>query len=287
VLRVGLTGGIGAGKSTVAQGLARLGAVVVDADQLARRVVEPGSPGLDAVVAAFGPQVLTPGGRLDRPALGRLVFADETARRRLNAILHPRIAALTAQEVAAAPQDAVVVHDVPLLVENGLGPDYQLVLVVTAPERERVRRLVAGRAMAEQEAEARIAAQADDAARAAAADVLLDNGGDRGAVLAAVERLWRERLVPFEENLRLGRCPDAAPEADAGGRARAALRLRAAFGDRGQVEESDPLLVRVRRDFPGDGLAAALSRAGLVLRPDGRLCAADPAAAVRVRLERE
>jgi len=205
VLRVGLTGGIGAGKSTVARALARLGAVVVDADRLARRVVEPGSPGLGAVVEAFGPGVLAADGSLDRPALGALVFSDDAARDRLNGILHPRIAELTAREVAAAPADAVVVHDVPLLVENGLGANYQLVLVVAAPVEERVRRLVRDREMAEQEARARIAAQADDDARAAAADVLLDNGGNRDRVLLAVGRLWHDRLVPFEANVRAAR----------------------------------------------------------------------------------
>jgi dephospho-CoA kinase len=213
VLRVGLTGGIGAGKSTVARALARSGAVVVDADQLARRAVEPGSDGLDAVVEEFGPRVLAADGTLDRPVLGRIVFADEAARRRLNAILHPRIAALTAQELAAAPPDAVVVHDVPLLVENGLGPNYQLVLVVTAPADERVRRLVADRGMTEDEARARIAAQADDDARAAAADVLLDNSAEPAAVTAAVERLWHERLVPYEANLRAGRPAPRSPRA--------------------------------------------------------------------------
>jgi dephospho-CoA kinase len=213
VLRLGLTGGIGAGKSTVAEALARLGGVVVDADQLARRVVEPGTPGLAAVVDAFGPQVLAGDGTLDRPALGRLVFADEAARGRLNAILHPRIAELTAREFAAAPPDAVVVHDVPLLVENGLGPNYHLVLVVTAPVEERVRRLVADRGMAEGEVRARFAAQADDDARVAAADVLLDNGGAPAAVTGAVERLWHQRLVPYEQNLRALRPAPRSPRA--------------------------------------------------------------------------
>jgi dephospho-CoA kinase len=205
VLRVGLTGGIGAGKSTVAGRLRELGAVVVDADVLARRAVEPGSEGLAEVVAAFGPAVLTEDGALDRPALGRVVFADEAARGRLNAILHPRVAALTAREVAAAPAGAVVVHDVPLLVENGLGPNYQLVIVVDAPAQERVRRLVGERGMEPDDARARLAAQAGDDERRAAADVLLDNGGPQGDVLVAVEELWRDRLVPFEANLRAGR----------------------------------------------------------------------------------
>ena len=289
MLRVGLTGGIGAGKSTVAQALARLGAVVVDADQLARRVVEPGSPGLDAVTEAFGPGVMAADGSLDRAALGRLVFSDDAARARLNGILHPRIAELTAREVAAAPADAVVVHDVPLLVENGLGPNYQLVLVVAAPVEERVARLVRDRGMAEQEARARVAAQADDAARAAAADVLLDNGGDRDRTLSAVQRLWHDRLVPFEANLRSGRCAPGADGLTAGpaGRARVAARLRASLGELGNVEDTDPLVVRVPVDVPEQPLAHALERAGLVLGPDGQPCAADPGAAVAVSLRRD
>src|SRR5918911_155603 len=174
MLRVGLTGGIAAGKSTAARVLAALGALVVDADVLARRVVEPGTPGLAAVVAAFGDGVLQPDGSLDRAALARVAFADEASRSRLNAVLHPRIAELATKELAAAPPDAVVVHDVPLLVENGLAPHYQLVLVVLAPEAERVRRLLAERGMTEAETRARIAAQADDERRVGAADVLLD-----------------------------------------------------------------------------------------------------------------
>jgi dephospho-CoA kinase len=211
VLRVGLTGGIGAGKSTVSRRLAELGAVVVDADLLARRVVEPGTEGLAEIAAAFGPGVLTTDGALDRAALGRLVFADEAARARLNAITHPRIAALTAAAFAAAPADAVVVHDVALLVENRLASNYQLVLVVTAPADERARRLILDRGMTEAEARARMAAQADDEQRAAVADVLLDNAGNRDAVLDAVRQLWHERLVPFEANVRARR---AAPRAE-------------------------------------------------------------------------
>jgi dephospho-CoA kinase len=281
VLRVGLTGGIGAGKSTVARALAALGAVVVDADLLARRVVEPGSPGLGAVVEAFGPQVLTPDGALDRPALGRLVFADDDARARLNAVLHPRIAALTAQEIAAAAPDAVVVHDVPLLVENGLGANYHLVLVVTAPAEERLRRLVADRGMAEQDARARIAAQADDDARVAAADVLLDNDGAPGALTGTVERLWRERLLPFEANVRARRPaprpappPVAAPDpARPGVAARVAARVARAAGDRAlRVEHVDPTAA------PGTVVgAAAPDVVGL------RLTVADAAAADAVR----
>jgi dephospho-CoA kinase len=288
-----LTGGIGAGKSTVSAELASSGAVVVDADQLARRVVEPGSPGLAEVVEAFGPGVLRPDGTLDRPALARVAFADDASRGRLNAILHPRIAELTLRETAAAPPDAVVVHDVPLLVENGLAPNYQLVIVVTAPADERVRRLVADRGLTEGEARARMAAQADDEQRAAVADVLIDNGGPREATLDVVRRLWRDRLVPFEANVRSSRCATSPafgaprPGADPVTRARTAARVRAALGDRVEVEDGDPLVVRVRPGVADDRLAEALRRAGLVLTRAGRVCAADPGQAVEVRLQRE
>ncbi len=208
MLLVGLTGGVGAGKSTVARRLAALGAVVVDADALAREVVAPGTEGLAAVAAEFGRGVLAPDGALDRAALAAVVFADPGRRRALEAITHPRIAARTQELVAvAAARDptAVVVHDVPLLVELGRGDRYHLVVVVHAPEEERVRRLVAERGTAEGDARARVAAQADDAARRAAADVVLDNIRGADELLAAVDVLWRERLVPFEANLRAGR----------------------------------------------------------------------------------
>ncbi|HZB67464.1 MAG TPA: dephospho-CoA kinase, partial [Ornithinibacter sp.] len=169
MLRVGLTGGIGSGKSTVSAQLASLGAVVVDADAVAREVVEPGMPAFAAVVERFGPEVLRPDGALDRPALGRLVFADPAALRDLEAITHPQIWARTEEIVAGARPDAVVVHDMPLLVEKGMGAEYHLVLVVGAAEEVRLRRLVDQRGMSEADARARIAAQADDDARRAAA----------------------------------------------------------------------------------------------------------------------
>jgi dephospho-CoA kinase len=202
---VGLTGGIGAGKSTVATRLAARGALVVDADRIAREVVAPGTPGLADLVEAFGTGVLADGGGLDRSALGRLVFADATARRRLEEITHPRIAARTARLVAGAPAQAVVVHDVPLLVEKRMGAGYHLVVVVHAPEGERLRRLVALRGLPVEEAQARVGAQADDAARRAVGDVWLENVGAPAELLAQVDRLWDERLVPFEENVRLRR----------------------------------------------------------------------------------
>lgn len=239
MLRVGLTGGIGSGKSTVAQRLSQLGAVVIDADLLAREVVAPGSAGLAAVVRRFGDDVLDDEGALNRPALGAVVFADEAARRDLEALTHPLIASRTAELLSAAPEDAVVVHDVPLLVEKSMGPGYHLVVVVGTSEQTRVRRLMATRGMTEVEARTRIAAQASDDQRHAAADVWLDNDGDRDALAASVDTLWEHRLVPFEENVRRGmrsRLPeplelvphDPAYAAEA---RRLLDRLRLAFGE--------------------------------------------------------
>ncbi len=208
MLRVGLTGGIGSGKSTVAGRLAEHGAVLIDSDRIAREVVAPGTDGLAEVVSAFGESVRTPDGALDRPALAAKVFADDDARARLNAIVHPRIGARTAALTAAAAADAVVVHDVPLLVENRLAPMYHLVIVVDAPIEQRVRRLVRDRGMSQEDVLARIATQADDARRHAVADVWLDNGGTADQVLAAADDLWADRLVPFEANVRLRRMPD-------------------------------------------------------------------------------
>lgn len=204
MLRVGLTGGIASGKSTVSARLAALGAVVVDADRVAREVVAPGSDGLAEVVRRFGDGVLLPDGSLDRPALGAVVFADEAARRDLEAITHPRIAELSARAMAAAPPDAVVVHDLPLLVEMHRSADYALVVVVEVDEAERVRRMVELRGMTVQQARARVAAQASDAQRRTAADVLVDNSGGLAELDSAVDALWAGRLVPFEQALRAG-----------------------------------------------------------------------------------
>lgn len=210
MLRVGLSGGIGSGKSTVAARLESLGAVLVDADKIAREVVEPGTPGLAAVVEEFGRGILTADGFLDRPALGRLVFADDERRQALNAIVHPLVYRRRTELVAQAPPDAIVVEDIPLLVENGLGAGFPIVLIVHAPAGERVRRLVTDRGMSSADAWARVRAQATDDERRAAADVWLDNSGSRAALLNAVDKLWTDRLVPFEANLRAGR-PAARP----------------------------------------------------------------------------
>ncbi len=177
--RVGLTGGVASGKSTVAEILSELGAVVIDADLLAREVVEPGTPGLAAVVDAFGETVLTEDGRLDRPALGARVFGDEVARRRLEAILHPLIRARGAELEAAAPADALVVHDIPLLVESGQADRFDAVVVVDVPVRTQVERMVADRGWSRADAEARVAAQASREQRREVATYVIDNNGTR------------------------------------------------------------------------------------------------------------
>ena len=196
MLRVGLTGGVGSGKSTAARLLAEHGAVVVDADVLAREVVAPGTEGLAEVVARFGPDVLGPGGQLDRGALARVVFADPVARADLERIVHPRVrAAAQALEdtaVKLAP-DAVVVHDIPLLVETGQagpGSRFRPVVVVDASDEVRLARLI-GRGLSDPEARARMTAQAGRGERLALADVVLDNEGPPGALAAQVEALWR------------------------------------------------------------------------------------------------
>ncbi|MBE9924369.1 MULTISPECIES: dephospho-CoA kinase [Cellulosimicrobium] len=193
MFRIGLTGGIAAGKSVALARFAELGAVVVDYDALARDAVAPGTVGLDEVVEAFGPGVLGEDGALDRPALGRVVFGDDAARERLNAIVHPEVRRLAAErEAAAGAADprAVVVHDIPLLVETGDPARFHCVVVVHTPEDVRVDRLVTSRGLSEDEARARIAAQADDAARLAAADVTLDGSGEPDALRAQVDALW-------------------------------------------------------------------------------------------------
>jgi dephospho-CoA kinase len=195
VLRVGLTGGIGSGKSTVATLLARRGAVVVDADRIAREVVEPGTAGLAAVVAAFGDGMLDADGSLDRPALAAVVFTDPKARARLDAIVHPLVRARATELAAAAPPDAVVVHDIPLLVETGQADRYDLVLVVEADPDIRIARLVQ-RGLPEDDARARIAAQASDEQRRAVADVVLDNSGTREELAAQLDRFWTEKVLP-------------------------------------------------------------------------------------------
>ena len=239
MLRVGLTGGIGSGKSSVAARLAGLGAVVIDADRIAREVVEPGMPSLTAIRERFGPSVVSDDGILDRAGLGRIVFGDRAALRDLEAITHPAIWARTAELFAAAPDDAIVVHDMPLLVEAGMTGEYHLVLAVLTDTETRVQRLVEHRGIPEDDARQRIAAQADDDARRAAADVLLDNNGLPEDLATAVDALWQSRIVPFAEALRSGTRSRAATSAQSppdptwpAQAARLLARIGHALGDR-------------------------------------------------------
>lgn len=187
--RIGLTGGIGSGKSTVANLFANLGAVVIDADAIAREVVSVGSEGLGALVQAFGPAILHPDGSLNRPALADIAFADPEARATLNAITHPRIGARTAELIADLPEDTILIHDVPLLVELGMQDAYDLVVVVDAPDDVRLDRLVA-RGHTLEDAAARIAAQAPRDVRLAAADIVIDNSGSLQDLTQQVTAAW-------------------------------------------------------------------------------------------------
>jgi dephospho-CoA kinase len=193
---VGLTGGIGSGKSAVAQRLAEHGAIIIDSDALAREVVAPGTEGLAEVVAAFGEEVLTPDGAMDRAKVAQLVFGDDEKRRRLEAIIHPRVRERSTRMVASAPPDAVVVNDVPLLVEAGLASSFDLVIVVMASEEIRVARLVQTRGMAEDEARARMAKQATDEQRRSVADVEIVNEGTLEELLTAVDATWEQAILP-------------------------------------------------------------------------------------------
>lgn len=194
MIKVALTGGIGSGKSEVERLLAERGAAVVDADRLAREVVAPGTPGLVAVLAEFGAAVRASDGSLDRAALAALVFADAAALRRLEAIVHPLVAARAAALVAEAERQGcpVVVYSVPLLVENGLAHDHDVVVVVDAADEVRLDRLVRLRGMAEPDARARMAAQASREQRLAAADVVIGNDGTPAELAAQVDALWRD-----------------------------------------------------------------------------------------------
>ncbi|GAY09514.1 dephospho-CoA kinase [Pseudonocardia sp. N23] len=302
-LMVGLTGGIGSGKSTVARRLTVHGAVLVDADAVAREVVAAGSEGLARILAEFGPGFAGPDGELDRPRMAAAVFADPGARETLNGIVHPLIRARSAELVAAAPPGSVVVQDVPLLVEGGMGAGFALVVVVHADEEVRVGRLVGSRGMAEEDARARIRAQAGDDARRAAADVWLDNSGTAAALEASVDELWSQRLIPFRDNVIAAR--PAAPGAGiavadpVASAARLAARVAAAAGEHSLGVEhvgpgavpglAAPDLVDLRLvvDDPAASgqLTPALARAGFV--PDGggtgSWASADPGRPARLR----
>lgn len=289
MLRVGLTGGIGSGKSTVAAVLRELGAVVTDADAVAREVVEPGMPALRAIAERFGSGVIRADGGLDRAGLAAIVFPDPGALRALEAITGPAIAARVAALRGAVPPDRVDLYDMPLLVEQGLWVHEHLTVVVGAAESIRVERLVGQRGLGEADARARIARQATDAQRRLAADVWIDNDGDRDQTRARVERVWHERLLPYDANLSNGiraRRPDptalSAPDprwADAG--ARIVARIAAALAGRGvrvdhigstsvaglPATDVVDVQVGVRRLAEADepGFVAAMRHAGYVL----------------------
>ncbi|HOZ59491.1 MAG TPA: dephospho-CoA kinase, partial [Nakamurella multipartita] len=236
MITVAVTGGIGSGKSTVSTVLRDHGAVVVDSDHLAREVVAPGSPGLAAIAQAFGPAILTADGALDRAALAAVVFADPAARRQLELITHPRVRGRFEQIRAAAPAEAVVVNDIPLLTTLAQAASFHLVIGVRAEAEIRVERLI-GRGLTEVDARARIAAQLSDEQRAPLCDVMLANHGPRTELAGAVDGLWTQRLIPFESNVRAGRRAErgaprlVAPRASwADDARRLAARISAAAG---------------------------------------------------------
>lgn len=215
MLRIGLTGGIGAGKSTVSAVFSECGGIIVDGDVIAREVVAPGTEGLKALVEAFGEDVLLPEGALNRPALAAKAFVDDQQRAKLNSIVHPLVGRRREEIIASVSQrpddDTVVVEDIPLLVETGMAPMFPLVVVVTADAETRVERLIK-RGMDEADARARIAAQASEQQRRAIADVLLDNSGSEGELVEEARDLWFNRVLPLARNIRLRRCAQAETE---------------------------------------------------------------------------
>jgi dephospho-CoA kinase len=205
MLRIGLTGGIGAGKSTVSATFSECGGIIVDGDVIAREVVEPGTEGLAQLVEAFGDDILLPDGALNRPALAAKAFVDDEQRAKLNQIVHPLVGKRRQQIIDAVSEDAVVVEDIPLLVETGMAPMFPLVVVVTADVETRVERLIK-RGMEEADARARIKAQAPEEQRRAIADVLLDNSGSQGELVEKARDLWYNRVLPLAHNIRTRQC---------------------------------------------------------------------------------
>jgi dephospho-CoA kinase len=217
MLRIGLTGGIGAGKSALSATFAECGGVIVDGDVISREVVQPGTEGLVSLVEAFGEDILQADGSLDRPALAAKAFADDEARKKLNGIVHPLVGKRREEIIASVPEDSVVVEDIPLLVESGMAPMFPLVVVVNADVELRVQRLTGQRGMPEDDARARIAAQADDDQRRAVADIWLDNSGSQEELVERARDVWNHRIVPFAHNVaerRVVRAPATVVPAD-------------------------------------------------------------------------
>ena len=208
MLRIGLTGGIGAGKSTVSRAFAECGGVIVDGDVISREVVQPGTEGLAALVEHFGDGILLPDGALNRPALAGIAFSDEAKRLTLNGIVHPLVAHRRSELIAAAAEDAVIIEDIPLLVESQMAPLFPLVVIVHADPEVRVRRLIDYRGFSEDDAKARISAQATDEQRRRVADVWLDNTGSEGELTERARELWYHRILPFSHNVATRRPAD-------------------------------------------------------------------------------
>jgi dephospho-CoA kinase len=220
MLRIGLTGGIGAGKSALSKTFSECGGIIVDGDVIAREVVEPGTEGLASLVREFGEDILQPDGALDRPALAAKAFRDDETRAKLNGIVHPLVGKRRAEIIEGIPKDArdvVVVEDIPLLVESGMAPLFPLVVIVHADVELRLRRLVEQRGMSEEDARARIAAQADDDQRRAVADIWLDNSGSEEELAHHALQVWNNRILPFAHNLserQIARAPARLVAAD-------------------------------------------------------------------------
>jgi dephospho-CoA kinase len=211
VLRIGLSGGIGAGKSMVSATFEACGGIIVDGDVIAREVVQPGTEGLAALVEAFGSDILLPDGALNRPALAAIAFPDDEKRATLNGIVHPLVGKRRAELIAAAPEDAVIVEDIPLLVESQMAPMFPLVVIVNADVETRVTRLVQQRGMPEADARHRIAAQATEEQRRAVADVWLDNSGTAEELAERARTLWHDRIAPFAHNVAAREPAHVAP----------------------------------------------------------------------------
>ena len=287
MLRIGLSGGIGAGKSTVSSTFGDLGGVVVDGDVISREVVEPGTEGLAKLVEAFGEQILSDDGSLDRPALAAIAFSDEEKRQTLNGIVHPLVGKRRSELIAEADDDAVIVEDIPLLVESGMAPMFPLVIIVNADEDLRVKRLIEHRGFTEEDARARIAAQATEEQRRAVADVWLDNTGSAEDLVEQARTLWRQRILPFEQNLDRGEPARSQPVLVPYDRSwpdqarRIAARLNTACGHHARridhvgstavaglaAKDVIDMQVTVASLDDADALAEALTRAGYVHRP--------------------
>lgn len=256
MLRIGLTGGIGAGKSTVAATFAECGGIVVDGDLIAREVVQPGTEGLAALVEAFGPGILLPDGALDRPALAAIAFSDDAKRATLNGIVHPLVGRRRAELIDAAGEDAIIVEDIPLLVESQMAPLFPLVIVVHADLETRLQRLAEHRGMPEADARARIAAQATEPQRRSVADVWLENHGTPAELAAQARRLWQQRIAPFADNIAARRTvpfptkPVPADPTWAEQAQRIVARLRTTCGHRAiRIDHAGPTAVP-GRDAP-------------------------------------